>query len=69
MAPPHPRGSTSFRGLRLDFFAGSPAPAGIDPAQTAAALEGVRLPRTRGDRPAYRTQIIDLAEAPPHPRG
>ena len=50
-APPHPRGSTRVGKTASPQAGGSPAPAGIDHLAQKPTRLGIRLPRTRGDRP------------------
>ncbi len=68
-AAPHARGSTLVinRGARID--GGCPACAGIDPMIKGAATQAERLPRMRGDRPAWTVGIEIVQEAAPHARG
>ncbi len=69
VAPPHTRGSTQ-PVLRLaGGRPGSPAHAGIDPPSGGGVVDGGRLPRTRGDRPAFLRKGVDDGLAPPHTRG
>ncbi len=68
-ASPHPRGSTRARGGDHRLQRGFPAPAGIDPLHRWQIPTSMRLPRTRGDRPAARNSREALLMASPHPRG
>ena len=51
LAPPHTRGSTLGNRISRDDVPGSPAHAGIDPADHGHLRYPTGLPRTRGDRP------------------
>ena len=68
-SPPHPRGSTRYRGARLFLGHVSPAPAGIDPVGGLRCRFPDGLPRTRGDRPASTKPWSMRRASPPHPRG
>ncbi len=68
-APPHARGSTRFLPRLRPRGRGSPARAGIDPTDSTRRSAASRLPRTRGDRPAFGLDISYAARAPPHARG
>ena len=66
---PHPRGWT-LGGHRPDAPAhGFPAPAGMDPDGDDARSGGQRIPRTRGDGPAYLVRALAARADSPHPRG
>ena len=69
LAPPHPRGSTPTFDHPPAPANGSPAPAGIDLKQGMTTVGNVWLPRTRGDRPPWRSRRCTRSGAPPHPRG
>ncbi len=68
-APPLTRGSTRDSRRKIDDFSGSPAHAGIDPAHGVAGGVVIRLPRSRGDRPATPTLPSPTQAAPPLTRG
>ncbi len=71
-APPHPRGWTllgSHAGRLRLRLRGSPAPAGMDPTNSAGRSCAKGLPRTRGDGPCLRRVPGYKNVAPPHPRG
>ena len=68
-APPHTRGSTCARRSPLASVDGSPAHAGIDLRRKRSGTSRVRLPRTRGDRPARPRDRGPCIKAPPHTRG
>ncbi len=69
MSPPHPRGSTSVDADDCGPCRVSPAPAGIDPFHRHRDRAGLRLPRTRGDRPRMPDLLQGRLLSPPHPRG
>jgi len=68
-ATPHARGST--RGMRPKPVCryGYPACAGIDPCDAGMTGSGRRLPRMRGDRPAWLIWSTWSSWATPHARG
>ena len=68
-APPHTRGWTPLDMPPRAAASGSPAHAGMDPAQARARRSGSWLPRTRGDGPVAICGCTPIAEAPPHTRG
>ncbi len=69
VAPPHTRGSTVSISRGEPPELGSPAHAGIDPGSTRLFGRALRLPRTRGDRPARTSAALPVKMAPPHTRG
>ena len=69
VATPHARGSTLEIILRAAPAAGYPACAGIDPTMQPTRPLCSRLPRMRGDRPGYPTEMGHDPKATPHARG
>ena len=55
--------------MQLQFSAGSPAHAGIDPMKLHCKKGHLRFPRTRGDRPPGQSQDGSAGRVPPHTRG
>ena len=68
-ASPHTRGWTRERRLQRRQPAGFPAHAGMDPCARPAPPGSGRLPRTRGDGPAFATPRTFVGSASPHTRG
>jgi|GEM_PF-3351903 len=68
-APPHTRGSTAGGCYEYSRTAGSPAHAGIDPADELDAHVIAGLPRTRVDRPDSGKWTSRNDQAAPHTRG
>ncbi len=68
-AAPHTRGSTHPLERTARTPSGCPAHAGIDPRTPRAVRPTARLPRTRGDRPAYPALRVRAIGAAPHTRG
>ena len=66
---PHARGSTSVTICSPSYKYVYPACAGIDRACLKIQPECVRLPRMRGDRPAYRSAFFIMLMFTPHARG
>ena len=57
-SPPHARGWTSHSYALYAFFKVSPARAGMDPHFQARRTGALRLPRTRGDGPAFTAALL-----------
>ena len=68
-ATPHTRGSTWIEEEYGEKRKGYPAYAGIDPQATISSEYTRRLPRIRGDRPAFKEDSAEYVEATPHTRG
>ena len=66
---PHPRGWTPRVLLSTGRLDGFPAPAGMDPMRRCRTCAAARIPRTRGDGPAFHAGRDRAAEDSPHPRG
>ncbi len=67
--PPHPRGWSPSGVRGAGPHRGSPAPAGMVPAQRSPRTRPGRFPRTRGDGPASCPPGASNRRVPPHPRG
>ncbi len=68
-APPLTRGWTRRRPCSLQARSGSPAHAGMDPSQAVQFASSIRLPRSRGDGPAWPPPSRLQPLAPPLTRG
>src|ERR1700722_15892896 len=68
-APPRTRGWTLGRELPGSLVDGSPAHAGMDPRLARGWYEPARLPRARGDGPAWACSRHGSRRAPPRTRG
>ena len=68
-APPRTRGSPLDLAGGAVQRSGSPAHAGIAPSSRSPSAATSRLPRARGDRPAFEVVALQVQMAPPRTRG